>query len=40
MILEQTVVLKACPVLQTYGVEPAGDGESDDALYEGVITSP
>ena len=29
--------LQACPVLQTYGVEPADDGECDDTLYEGLI---
>ena len=32
--------LQACPVLQTYRVEPAGDKDSDDTLYEGVIKCP
>ena len=32
--------LQACPVLQTYGAEPAGDGACDDNLYEGGIQFP
>ena len=30
----------ALQALQTYGLEPAGDGECDDMCYEGVIKHP
>ena len=32
--------LQACPVLQTYGVEPAGDGESDEECPKNVLIDP